>query len=71
MTKIHEAVDTLTNKYCSPEELAESLESIYKSFAYTHIMLEDNARISNREACNSLAVLDILIDGLKGKYSAQ
>lgn len=68
MTKIHEAVDTLTNKYCTPEELIEFLTNIYKTFAYNHIIMEDNARSSNRQACDSLAVLDILIDGLKGKY---
>lgn len=70
MTKINEAVDILFGKgITTPEILIEEFESIYRTFAYNHIALEDkgDSRMNGHQACDALFNLSTFIDGLKGK----
>ena len=53
----------------TPEILIEEFESIYRTFAYNHIALEDkgDSIMNGHQACDALFNLSMFIDGLKGK----
>lgn len=71
MSKIQEAVDILFGKeITTPECLINEFEAIYRAFAYNHIQSENNSIMDNNQACNALYNIEMLIDGLKGKYIA-
>ena len=68
MTKIHEAVTLLTNGQYDTEELLETLELAFHTFAFDYINLDGDSIVGKKDAGRILFSLETLMDGLKGKF---
>lgn len=66
--QLFDAVTILTGEIYTPSSLLDSLETAYRTYAYNHIVLEDDSRAGKEEAANVLFALETLMDGLRGRY---